>query len=568
MRKAPSINICILIAFLANMLGPLPIAMADDFRLPAPGVMVHLSPAFTPVIMRGMEVFKNDPLKFNFIVDAGDISSNTSIIQNESKKLISYFLASLTVPEKDLWVNLSPYEKNRIIPEAFGQTEMGRDTLAQDYVLKQITASLIYPEEETGKKFWKRVYVEAAKKFGSTDIPINTFNKVWIVPDQSVIYENSKTNSVFIVKSTLKVMLEQDYLSMQKHNSVLPLATRNDSASIGANIVREIVIPQLTKEVNEGKNFASLRQLYSSLILATWYKQKLKNSILDRAYINKNKTDGINSDDPNVKNKIYAQYLRAFRKGVYNYIKEESDPVTNQMVPRKYFSGGLELIVKLRNAKASDAQQAMVAQTNQGDKIFRVTAGGALRTSFIRGKVKEIPGTLLFHWRLRVRAESPKPSKFYFDSKHTIAEYWLVDDQLSQYGIQAYHLTDINGNLIIVTTSALSKDYKLMFEAKYHEEEEFRYRSQGKTQQEAHILASAKEVAIYSRERKLTPLHEHMIHDPNISTEELMVLYTEDRSNHLYAVYQELGSYYLGKYLAYQMIFHNAVKGWILKGKV
>ena len=36
-------------------------------------------------------------------------------------------------------INLSPYEKNRIVEDNFGKTEMGRDLLAQDYLLKQIT---------------------------------------------------------------------------------------------------------------------------------------------------------------------------------------------------------------------------------------------------------------------------------------------------------------------------------------------------------------------------------------------------------------------------------------------
>ncbi|MBF0490100.1 MAG: hypothetical protein HQL15_05705, partial [Candidatus Omnitrophica bacterium] len=35
--------------------------------------------------------------------------------------------------------------------------------------------------------------------------------------------------------------------------------------------------------------------------------------------------------------------LQAFKKGVYNYIKEEPDPATNQTVPRKYFSGGCKM---------------------------------------------------------------------------------------------------------------------------------------------------------------------------------------------------------------------------------
>ena len=94
---------------------------------------------------------------------------------------------------------------------------MGRDVLAEDYMLKQITASLIYPEDEIGKKFWKRIYEEAYKKLGTTNIPVNTFNKVWIVPEKAVVYENAKAGTAYVVESKLKVMLEQDYLSISKH---------------------------------------------------------------------------------------------------------------------------------------------------------------------------------------------------------------------------------------------------------------------------------------------------------------------------------------------------------------
>jgi hypothetical protein len=34
-------------------------------------------------------------------------------LKQESDKLIKYFMATLAIPEKDLWVNLSPYEKDR-----------------------------------------------------------------------------------------------------------------------------------------------------------------------------------------------------------------------------------------------------------------------------------------------------------------------------------------------------------------------------------------------------------------------------------------------------------------------
>jgi len=56
--------------------------------------------------------------------------------------------------------------------------------LAQDYILKQLTASMMYPEDELGNEFWQRVYKKAQDKFGTAEIPTDTFNKIWIVPEQ------------------------------------------------------------------------------------------------------------------------------------------------------------------------------------------------------------------------------------------------------------------------------------------------------------------------------------------------------------------------------------------------
>jgi hypothetical protein len=68
---------------------------------------------------------------------------------------------------------------------------------------------------------------------------------------------------------------------------------------------------------------------------------KLKDSLLVDVYLNQNKTNGIELDDKTAKKKIYAQYVEAFKKGAYNYIKEDYDAETQKIIPRKYFSGGL-----------------------------------------------------------------------------------------------------------------------------------------------------------------------------------------------------------------------------------
>ena len=183
-------------------------------NLPVPGTMVQPSPAFVPVLLKGMTVHPEDPLRLDFIVDSGNTDFRNDQLRTESERLVKYFLASMTVPEDDLWVNLSPYEADRIIPTELGRTELGRDLLAQDYILKQLTASLMYPEEDLGEAFWLRVHERARAEFGIEDIPVNTFNKVWILPGRAAVYEHGAT--VYVVDAKLKVMLEGDYEASQK----------------------------------------------------------------------------------------------------------------------------------------------------------------------------------------------------------------------------------------------------------------------------------------------------------------------------------------------------------------
>jgi len=179
----------------------IPQAYADEPSLPQAGLMIHLSPEFTPALLKGIVIDPKNAFKFDFIIYKGDKKLTESQKKQEYTKLIKYFLASLAVPDEDQWVNLSPYEKNRIIKEDFGKTEMGRDLLAQDYLLKQITASLIYPQDKLGQRFWDQVYASAYKKYGTTNIPVNTFNKVWIVPEKAVVYENTTAETAYVVES-------------------------------------------------------------------------------------------------------------------------------------------------------------------------------------------------------------------------------------------------------------------------------------------------------------------------------------------------------------------------------
>ena len=376
------LSIFILMSFSLNSILPSAYAQVQ----PIPSGILQPSPSYNPVLVKGLTIHPDNPLEFDFIVDHGDTSVSAEKIQSESLKMIKYFLASLTVPEKEMWVNLSPHEKDRIIPDKLGTTEMGRDMLTMDYLLKQLTASMVYPERETGKKFWEQIYAKTQKELGTTDIPLNTFNKVWIVPEKAVIYEHE--GSAFVVGRHLKVMLADDYENQRR--SLAEGGLEEDYKKDGeshqtktseetSNLIREIILPAIEKEVNEGQNFSTLRQIYNSMILATWYKRKLKESLLAQVYVDQNKIRGIDTEDKNIKEKIYNQYLEAFKKGVYDYIKEEYDPATQSVIPKKYFSGGLVTAVKNLDIEtnwaslARDEQQSVPAPDHASIVTWRAT---------------------------------------------------------------------------------------------------------------------------------------------------------------------------------------------------
>lgn len=323
-----------------------------------PKELTLTSPAHRPWVLKGIKLYPDDPLKFDFILEEGDNKISDGQLKKEAQLLIKYFLAALTLPEEDLWVNLSPFEEERIIPEETSQTDLGKGLLEQDYLLKKLVSSLTYPDTDLGERFWQKVYEQAYQRFGSSKLPFNTFNKVWIVPDKAVVYEDGER--ALIMESSLKVMLEQDYLALKnsqqsKVNSAEKKAQRDKISDKGkeelnnltSQVMREVVIPAIEEEVNKGTNFASLRQMYSSFILASWFKQSLRHSLLSQVYVDKRKIKGIDLDEGGFKERIYQQYLNSYKQGLYNYIKSDYSPQERKRIKRRYWSGGAVLGFKV-----------------------------------------------------------------------------------------------------------------------------------------------------------------------------------------------------------------------------
>lgn len=329
------ISVFVLTSFFINSVIPAVYASGGMSLLPTDGVLVTSS-VFSPAILKGMLIHPDDALKFEFYFDTGTDNISGETLHTETENSVKYFLSALTTPDEDLWVNLSPIEKDRIVPVGFGETLMGRDILAEDYVLKQLASSLLHPDSTTGKEFWARIYAETEQKIDLTQ-SMEEFSRVWIVPSEASVWEHN--GKVVISNSRLKVLLEKDYLS-QRASVASGSETAGPSQDKVDQILRDVLVPVLEKEVNEGMHFSRLRQIYAALILSSWYKIRLKEGLLAQTYLDKNKVMGVEFSDEIGKDIIYNKYLSSVKNGVFNFIREEPSAVSETFVPRKYFSGG------------------------------------------------------------------------------------------------------------------------------------------------------------------------------------------------------------------------------------
>lgn len=306
-------------------------SLASSLNLPEPNQLLHVSKERSMPVLTGIKLDPSNPANIEFYIDSRDISE---ISNDEAQTIINYFFAGLTVKDENLWVNLSPYESDRVMDDALSVTELGKGLLEQDYILKQLAASLTYPDTELGDEFWQQ------------EIP--ELNKIWISPDKAEIYVED--DYVFVADASLKVESET-----------------KGSAS-------DILLPKITEQVNHGQHFSKLRQIYYSLILAKWFKQNFFESFYAN-YINHNRISGLDLVDAQLKDKVYQLYCDAFKNGAYKFIKKEES--TNRTVKRKYFSGGV--VVSDIQTMASSIKS--IEELPLVGKIFSVNGAVKYRTA-------------------------------------------------------------------------------------------------------------------------------------------------------------------------------------------
>ncbi len=321
--------------------------------------------------------YDNQANDFKILLDKGDFFKQKTLeLEQATKELMKYFFIGLSLPNEKFWVNLRPDSPDNILNPDLEKTDIGRIFLEADLQLKKDTSSMTSPQTKEGREYWDKLYKRVGELFGNENITIPTITRPWIVPNEIIIRE--APDNAYIYKATLKVMLEEDYLRGMKDerrgtaiNYSFNDPRLKELNQYSTQLIKESIIPKLTYEVNTSKRYAPLRQVYYSLILAQWFKQKYGSSGSIRApgnsapvnsYINlidSGNLSNLTSSHPYDKQSYFSQYQKSFQDGEYNLQEPVYTPMGQSI--RKYVSGGIEW----QNFSDTDKYYKIISQTNR-----------------------------------------------------------------------------------------------------------------------------------------------------------------------------------------------------------
>lgn len=333
---------------------------------------------------------------FKVLLDKGDVKKLDDLKAQESTKvLLSYFLIGVSLPDSKFWVNLRPDAQDQIIDPALEKTDIGKIMLEADLQLKKDTASFTSPQTTEGRQYWTKLYQKAAQIYGYENVNIPTLTRPWIVPGEIII--RGAQGSAYIYKANLKVMLEQDYL---KNSSAYNFQDNRAKAlnEYSSQLIRELIIPKLTKEINSSARYAPLRQVYYSLVLARWFKTRFTGQTgTYSSLINTQNLASLTSKESWSKSVYFKQYQKSFAEGEYN-VKEPVYTPTGQVI-RSYFSGGVDVTANMKIAGFSESITASgqvpsipnaVILTDQASNILKNGSSPAVVLPVIANKNFEL----------------------------------------------------------------------------------------------------------------------------------------------------------------------------------
>ena len=323
-----------------------------------------------------------DPLtgnkNFNFVLKTQSSGEKSKAINLKDASALSArsFLTGLSLPNNKFWVNLNPWEPNRITDADLSHTDVGRIMLEADLQMKKDFCKYEDPcKSKIGNKFWKLLgkkhqdlVNDSMKKYpgeiqNGTNVRFAGVTRHWIVPDKIKAYGSG--DEIYIDNSTLNVSSEpvsehsyydivnQDTSSISKEC----LEDLNKSVKIYGNYTKELedqlILPLVVRDINSEDAYSELRQVYVSLALAQLCKER-ENSGKDifSNLINSINLTGLGTNSQWSSNDVWKSYVKSYNEGEYRcwqnntldntYVKDEYIITEMKTESKLYSAGGVD----------------------------------------------------------------------------------------------------------------------------------------------------------------------------------------------------------------------------------
>jgi len=291
-------------------------------------------------------------VQYSMDSDGAPVTTDPSTGLQTAQEDSAAFFTWLTLPTSTFWVNLSPNSPPNIIDPRLALTDAGRVLLQSDLLLKGASAAAQNPATPTGAQLWQSMLALPPGSDTYTGTTPCVAFRLWIVPDVATVHA-TKTQ-LYILSAPLKVkMAVVTHLPGQLLDPICPLDAWNTTFQ---SMFRQLILPQITQEVNTAPQWEPLRRIYMSRVAAQWVRQeagpntvmgRLVDSGLHRSWI---------AQPGWSPTAIWQQYLQEFNAAPTAYTVPVTEPNGTTVNATVYVNGGVNFKQKIHEHDTSNRQ--------------------------------------------------------------------------------------------------------------------------------------------------------------------------------------------------------------------
>ncbi len=287
---------------------------------------------------------------FNFVLKAKRANKDEKAVDLENATALSAkaFLTGLAVHNSKLWVNLNPWEPDRIVDEDLSHTDVGRIMLEADLQMKKDFCRYEDPcNSTTGVQHWK---ILESKRFelvkrcmerypgeikDARNVLFSAVTRHWIIPDALNAYGDGK--EIYIDDATLTIrsdpvsehaeyrIVNQDARYISRECQEYLNQSSKEYSRYAMEVEEKNILPLVVQNINKNDRYSDLRQIYVSLGLAQYYKDHRKpDTNLFSDIIRSHNLTGVmvvTSWNPEI---IWNSYVQSFSGGEYKCWQNET----------------------------------------------------------------------------------------------------------------------------------------------------------------------------------------------------------------------------------------------------